>query len=80
MTVKGLLHLALPLIALTSLAGCFEPIQSGGVIIVGDPSERIGMLCRFRHRDAASDSFCQSQAPAEEQADEVASDSRSLSQ
>jgi hypothetical protein len=31
--------------------GCMEPLQSGGVMIVGDPGERIAAMCRFRHRD-----------------------------
>jgi hypothetical protein len=35
--------------------GCFEPLQSGGVMIVGDPADRIAAMCRFRHRDSVSD-------------------------
>ncbi len=35
--------------------GCMEPLQNGGVMIYGDPSERVAALCRFRHRDATSD-------------------------
>jgi hypothetical protein len=62
MTVKALLRIALPLIAATSLAGCFEPIQSGGVVIVGDPSERLRVLCHYRGGD---ESFCgEEEAPA----------------
>lgn len=68
MTVKLPLPIALLLIAATSLAGCFEPIQSGGVMIVGDPSERVGALCRFRHREGGSGSFCASDATAHEEA------------
>lgn len=66
MTVNALLRVALSLIAVTSLAGCFEPIQSGGVTIVGDPSERIAALCRFRSRDGAAASFCATEEPAAE--------------
>jgi hypothetical protein len=35
--------------------GCFEPLQSGGVMIVGDPADRIAAMCRFRHRDSVSE-------------------------
>ena len=68
MTVKIPLPTALFLIAATSLAGCFEPIQSGGVMIVGDPSERLGALCRYR----GSDAFCASDAPDDEDTGAVA--------
>jgi hypothetical protein len=64
MIPKALSQLAFTLIAATSLAGCFEPIQSGGVMIIGDPSERVGALCRFRRKDLATDSFCSPDAPA----------------
>lgn len=37
-------------------AGCFEPIQGGGVVIVGDPAERLATLCRFHH--AGDGEFC----------------------
>lgn len=37
------------LIAATALAGCFEPIQGGGVVVVGDPGERLAALCRYGH-------------------------------
>lgn len=53
--MKALLRIAILLIAATSVAGCFEPIQSGGVVIFGDPSERIRALCHFRGGD---ESFC----------------------
>ena len=49
--------------AALSGAACMEPLQNGGVLIIGDPSERLGTMCRFRHGDAASESFCASDAP-----------------
>lgn len=42
--------LAVVVCALSGI-GCMEPIQSGGVLIVGDPGERVAAMCRFRHRD-----------------------------
>ncbi len=72
MTVKRPLPIALLLIAATSLAGCFEPIQSGGVMIVGDPSERVGALCRYRA--GGSGAFCPSDAQADEDTAAVASE------
>ncbi|MBK8253532.1 MAG: hypothetical protein IPK82_12800 [Polyangiaceae bacterium] len=36
--------------------GCFEPIQGGGVVIVGDPAERLAALCKFHH--AGDGEFC----------------------
>jgi len=42
--------LAACLALLIGTSGCFEPIQNGGVTIVGDPSSRLGTLCRFRHQ------------------------------
>lgn len=56
---RPLLHAvaALPLL----LVGCVEPLQNGGVTIVGDPGARLGTLCRFRH--GADDGFCANDAP-----------------
>jgi len=72
MSLKALFQIALTVIAAASLAGCFEPIQSGGVVIVGDPSERLGVLCRFRQRDAGPDAFC---APDAQEAAQVSFES-----
>lgn len=58
--MKTLQKLAFALITITSITGCFEPIQSGGVVIVGDPAERLGVLCRFKQ----GGSFCGSEAYA----------------
>jgi len=46
-------------------AGCLEPLQNGGVMIIGDPGERLGTICRFRHGSAASESFCAMDGPSE---------------
>ena len=56
---RSLLHVVavLPLL----LVGCVEPLQNGGVTIVGDPSARLGALCRFRH--GTDDGFCVNEAP-----------------
>ncbi|MFO0589728.1 MAG: hypothetical protein U0441_19470 [Polyangiaceae bacterium] len=45
---------ALPFLAIAAL-GCVEPLQNGGVTIVGDPAQRLGVLCRFHQNDEA---FC----------------------
>lgn len=63
MITKPLLRLALLLFAVSSLAGCFEPIQGGGVVIIGDPSERLEAFCRFRSKAAGADPFCAAEPP-----------------
>ena len=45
---------ALPFLAIAAL-GCVEPLQNGGVNIVGDPAQRLAVLCRFHQNDEA---FC----------------------
>lgn len=45
--------------------GCFEPLQSGGVMIIGDPNERIAAMCRFRHHDSVSE-LCGSEGAGDE--------------
>lgn len=46
------------LLALVALSGfgCMEPLQSGGVNIIGDPSSRMEVLCRLHERPG--DPFC----------------------
>lgn len=49
--------LALLPLLLLALGGCAEPLQSGGVEIVGDAMTRLEELCRFR-RGALADELC----------------------
>lgn len=53
--------LAVCLVLALGASACVEPLQNGGVTIVGDPSSRLGTLCRFRH--AKEGSFCAEEAP-----------------
>lgn len=49
--------LALLPLLLLALGGCAEPLQSGGVEVVGDAMTRLEELCRFR-RGALADELC----------------------
>jgi hypothetical protein len=54
--------LVLCIAAALPAAACMEPIQSGGVSIIGDPTSRIDALCRFRH--GSNEGFCANEPAA----------------
>jgi hypothetical protein len=57
-------------------AGCMEPLQSGGVMIVGDPSERIAAMCRFRHEGKVAACFEVGEEEGEAAAESVGTEER----
>ncbi|MEZ4297694.1 MAG: hypothetical protein R3B70_22245 [Polyangiaceae bacterium] len=56
-TMRAAVRFLLASIVPAATVGCMEPLQSGGVDILGDPSERLGSLCKFRRQ---TDGFCAS--------------------
>lgn len=61
----SLVRLALIALIALSAQGCMEPLQSGGVMIVGDPSSRMEVLCRLH--DRPGDPFCAARVKAEDE-------------